>query len=81
MIWVIVAVIVGVAFVWLVTAPPADSVATRASAIGALRSAVERAATYSPPPTAGDEVDEDHHNVHIIGTIARPDHDGMAPAA
>lgn len=84
MLWVIAAIIVGVVLVWALAAPPADSVAVRESAIGALRSAVERAAAYSPPPADGAGADDAHHNVHVIGNTSGPTHgghEGMAPAA
>lgn len=79
--WVIAAVIMGVVLAWLLATPPTDSIAKRESAIGALRSAVARAAAYDPPPATDDEATGEHHNVHVIGNPSRPDSEGMAPAA
>lgn len=73
------AIVIGLlALAWLLAAPPADSVAQRASAVGALRSAVERAAAYEPPPP-GPEPPDGSRNVHLLDP--GEGHRGVAPAA
>lgn len=81
MVVVVAAAIVLAALVWVLLAPLDDTVARRATAVEALRQAVERAAVYEPPGSPEPSAGEEHHNVHVIRHLTRRGDDGMAPAA